>query len=194
MIEVWINVFGYEKSYQISSLGRLKSVCRYRKSKANSYSMVKEKIIKPILLNNGYLKYDLKDHGNNKQFLAHRLVAFHFITNTGLPCVNHINGIKTDNRVENLEWCSYKENIKHAIETGLYHIKQHDFIGRNIKTGEILKFINIQDAANFVNGNRANIHKCLNNKYNRKIAYGHTWEYSSARISQIKSPLSTMNI
>lgn len=135
-------------------------------------------ITKGIKCNNGYLKYELKYKETKKVFLIHRLVALSFIPNPeNKRCVNHINGIKTDNRVENLEWVTYKENSRHAIINGYNKSNFIPFKGINIKTKKEIFFDNIQDASDYVKGNRANIHKCLNKKNNRTIAYGHTWEY-----------------
>ena len=72
---------------------------------------------------------------------------------------------------------SDKENNNHAARSGLTNRPFKDFAGINIKNGKRYYFDNIQEAAEFVKGDRANIHKCLNKRYNRVAAYGYTWEY-----------------
>ena len=84
-----------------------------------SYGYRKEK--KTVLNKVGYYRVGLwNNSGKPTNFSVHRLIATHFIPNPeGKPCVNHKNGVKHDNRVENLEWCTYAENTQHAYETGL---------------------------------------------------------------------------
>lgn len=81
----------------------------------------KEAILKPAKDKKGYLRFGLMKEGKLHTKKGHRLVAENYLPNpNNLPQVNHINGIKTDNRVENLEWCTNMQNVHHAIENGLF--------------------------------------------------------------------------
>ena len=99
--EKWKDIFGYDGMYQVSDLGRVRS----RKSG-------EWKVLKPRKTNWGYLRVMLCKDGNPKNYMVHRLVAHAFIENDNLfnTEVNHINEIKTDNRVVNLEWCNRQYN------------------------------------------------------------------------------------
>lgn len=121
MKEEWKPIIGYENIYEISSRSRIRSVDRIIKhSKGPGCRFLKGKIIKPVVSVLGYSFVTLSKNGKTKTFRWHRIVALTFIPNpNNLPQVNHIDGIKTNNKISNLEWCSSKHNVHHAFETGL---------------------------------------------------------------------------
>ena len=150
--EIWKDIEGYEGHYQVSNLGRVRSLGKYRKNfLTGGYSYHKGKILKNILNRKGYYYITLYKNGKAIKKTIHRLVATAFIANTkNKPQVNHINGIKTDNRVENLEWCDSRENRIHAFKIGLQKSgeerktakltqKQADEIRKEYTSGKISK-------------------------------------------------------
>ncbi|WP_366921417.1 NUMOD4 motif-containing HNH endonuclease [uncultured Dysgonomonas sp.] len=119
-MEIWRDVVGYEGLYQISNLGRVKSVQRVivipSKVRSNQYRRLPEKILSPADNGRGYMYVHLHSNGVFKNCLVHRLVAESFIPNPNYGQeVDHINTIRNDNRVENLKWVSSSENNLNPI-------------------------------------------------------------------------------
>ncbi len=112
MEETWEDIVGYEGLYKVSSKGLVKNISRYRTGKGGSKVYCEERIMSMHKSNGGYYQVPLCKDSRKKLVTVHRLVACAFIPNSqNKPCVDHINGIRTDNRVENLRWCTIKENL-----------------------------------------------------------------------------------
>lgn len=111
-MEEWKDIEGYEGYYQVSNYGRVKSL----KRNYLGHDIVHQEIIlKPWLASRGYFYVNL----SGTHHCIHRLVSKAFISNLdNKPQVNHINGVKTDNRPENLEWCNASDNLIHAYKIG----------------------------------------------------------------------------
>ena len=158
--EIWKDIPEYS-NYQISSLGNVRS---------NKYG--DWRLLKPALDGAGYLIVYLRKDKKSIRFHVHRLVAQVFVNGDGSD-VNHKNGTKTDNRADNLEWCSRSENMKHAIRVlGLgktRKIAQYDRRGNYIKT-----WANAYEAQEKLGINHGNINSCVNKR--RKTAGGYRWE------------------
>ena len=116
--EVWKSISGYEQLYEISNLGRVKSLPRL--IKARNPFISKEYIRKPVLYNNGYLCIRLSKDGFVKNHSLHRLIATEFLNKLDESYeVNHIDGNKLNNSLDNLEWVTKADNQKHAHKLGL---------------------------------------------------------------------------
>lgn len=120
-MEEWRDIKGYEDWYQISNFGRVRSLDRevvYSNKKKYKYV---GKILNPTLKKTGYYYVSLSKNNVRPKFDVHRLVAMAFLDNpNNYPCVNHIDGVKTNNNVSNLEWCTFSQNSIHADNAGLY--------------------------------------------------------------------------
>ena len=126
-IEVWRDIENYESLYQVSNLGNIRSKDRVVKCWYNNTKTMSGKIIKPILLRDGYLYVHLYKNTKRKDYAIHRIVANAFIENPKhKEEVNHKDGNKQNNSVDNLEWVTPKENMQHAHKTGLIKSKTRE--------------------------------------------------------------------
>ena len=122
--EIWKDVEGWEGQYQVSNFGNIRSLDKSVKTWYGS-RVCKGKILLPFKSKWGYLIATFSNKQKHQKYSVHQLVAKAFIPNPqNKPDVNHINGIKTDNRLENLEWATKQENIGHSWNTGLITIDQ----------------------------------------------------------------------
>lgn len=166
--EVWKPIKGYEELYKISSFGRVRSLNR-QGTKGN--------ILKSDLRKDGYLQVHLVKKGKMKNFLVHRLVAQAFISNpNNLPEVNHINEIKSNCQVENLEWCSKKYNMNYGNRPYRNALKVQQLDKEN---NIIATFNSIREAGRINNTNQSHITKCC--KGQLKTAGGYIWRYANER-------------
>ena len=116
-VEVWMVVPNTDEGYQVSSLGRVRSMARYRRGKGGHPTYVRERILRPSLAGAGYQRVVLT---LRRRAYVHRLVAIAFVPNPeAKPEVNHKDGIKRNNIAANLEWVSHTENGRHASKMGL---------------------------------------------------------------------------
>ena len=137
--EIWKPIKDFEGLYEVSNLGRVKSLSRLKHPNCGRYYL-KEKILKIWKNPNGYYATCLSKNGNHTKTI-HRLVAETFIPNqNNYPCVNHKDEDKSNNCVDNLEWCTRSENMKHAYGHGLKSSKGMKN-GRNILSEEDIKYI-----------------------------------------------------
>lgn len=175
MKEIWKDINGFEGYYQVSSTGRIKNV------RTNS-------IKKLTTGNTGYAYVYLYKNNNKSNLTVHRLVAQAFIPNSdNLPQVNHKDGNKLNNNVENLEWCTAKENIRHIINMGFKPVcntkgKYGKDNKLSIKIGQFDKddnLINIYYGGNEIK-RKLNLSTCSHIlevvKGKRKTAFGYVWK------------------
>ena len=120
-MELWKDIEGYEGLYQVSNLGRIRST-----EHIDRLGRLKPSTIRKVHDNGrGYLKVLLKENSKQKNFLVHRLVAIAFLEKPqNKDYINHKDGNKQNNRVDNLEWCNRSENMKHSYSLGLSKIRK----------------------------------------------------------------------
>lgn len=168
--EIWKDIPDY-KGYQVSNYGRVRSVDRVIKQfghKKEYKRTMKGRILKLHKQNGDYLLATLTKNGKEKKMLVHRLVATAFLKEN--MQINHIDGNKSNNNANNLEWCTQSENVKHS-----YSMLNHKRKVKKIYCVELDKHFNsIAEASLILNINRSSISHAINNK--AKTAGGYKWK------------------
>lgn len=181
MNENWIGIKGYEGIYEVSSVGNVRSLDRFDASGHRR----KGRMLKLMNDAYGYKVVKLSKNGIAKAFKVHRLVAQAFIPNEeDKYTVNHINEIKHDNRVENLEWLCAKENSRYGtaqIRSGINRRKPVK--GTHLETGEVIRF-DSASSANRHGFTGSNITSCCRGRL--KHHKGYEWEYDFKNKEKLK--------
>lgn len=162
MREIWKDVKGYEKLYQISNMGRVRSMNYRRKNVIG--------ILNPGRDKDGYLQVNLSKKGKTRMSKIHRLVAEAFILKEkNKNQVNHKDGNKENNHIENLEWCTNSENLVHSH----YVLKNtHGKKARHVLCIETNKaFLTISEAARATGARQPHISQCLKGKRHQSGGY-----------------------
>lgn len=182
--EVWKDIEGYEGLYAVSNKGRVKSLYRVMPHKTHGTWRVKERILKQSYSgykqdhSDGYL-FVFLHKGKGEQHIArvHRLVAEHFIPRIpGKDVVNHIDCDKSNNNVENLEWCTFAENSQHAVKNNRINYHDRKRPVENVETGE--RFDSARDAERHYRVARSAIEHAI-----RKggMSCGFHWRYAEKK-------------
>lgn len=190
--EIWKDIYYYNEPkkewvdyrglYQVSNLGRVRSLDRTGKNSKYGVRIYKGKIIKPCFIK-GYLNISLSNNGIVKKYFIHHLVARMFIPNyiQGFE-INHKDEDKTNNKIENLEWISHIDNCNWGTrnERIIKKIRNHKSMSKSVlqfdKNGNFIKeWISINEAARFTNMSAGAIVGCC--KGRRKTHKGFIWKY-----------------
>ena len=179
--EIWKDIPNYE-GYQVSNLGRVKSLERFRKGKNGSLASVKEKILKTSMLNSGYYQVGLYKNSILKFYYVHRLVweVFNGSISEGYE-INHLNEKKFDNRLENLNLMTHRENINYG--TGIERSAKKRANGKkskpvlqyDLQDNLINEFPSLMQVYRELGFGQGNIVNCCKGKL--KQAYGYKWKY-----------------
>lgn len=168
-LEEWRDIKGYEGLYQVSDLGRVRSLDRL----STNGNRLKGQILKPATNKGGYLQVSLRKDGKTRSFLAHRLVAEAFCPNPdNLPFVNHCNERKNDNKAFNLDWISFDENINYGTRNERIS-KAHGKRVRCIETGIV--YYSAREAARQLGIDSSTISKVCRGI--KRTCGGFHWEY-----------------
>ena len=185
--EEWRDITGYEGLYQVSNLGRIKSLSKVIMCRNGCARRYPEAILKDMEVGNGYRCVVLYINHMGRQMYVHRLVAKEFIPNpSGLRDVNHIDGCKTNNNCKNLEWCTRSHNIKHAYDHGLHSVNMDSAIAKCSRkvsqyTPEgvlVAKYPSASKASKATGFNQAQISTYSRGDNKRHLTYkGFIWKY-----------------
>lgn len=164
MEEIWRDIKEYEGLYQVSNIGRVKSLFRYKK------------ILKLYKDKDGYLYVKLYKNKKAQHSFVHRLVAEAFVENLySKPIVNHKDFNRENNIIDNLEWCTEKENINYSSNIGRYANKHKKRVCQYDKDGNFMKQWNsLTEASNKLCIPISNISKCCLGQ--RNVAGGYIWK------------------
>lgn len=186
-MEEWRNIKGYEGLYEVSNQGRIRSLVRKVTYKDGRVYFYKSKVLKPSKDRYGYYFVNLCKEGKRTPKSIHRLIAEAFIPNPeNKRDIDHINTIRTDNRIENLRWATRSENCLNPITNERQKNSQHSTpVAQYSLEGELIAvYRSIKEAARQTGCSHGNIYNCCNGGFyykgkwiNVKQCKGYIWKY-----------------
>ena len=174
MEETWKAIPNFEGLYSVSDQGRVRSEAR----RDSIGRRISERIMRPNTHKDGYLQIDLRKDGKKHNVLVHKMVMLAFIGECPKGCeINHINEVKTDNRLENLEYITHLENVRHG--TGIERcVESHKKpVIATMKDGSEIAYPSAKDAGDALGVNGAVIGRSIRDS-RRKTAYGIKWRFA----------------
>lgn len=175
MSEIWKDVPNYQKLYQVSNYGNIRSLDHY----SNNHHFYKGRVLKPSADGKGYLYVELYKNGHIKAFRVHRIVANVFLPNHDKKLqVNHLDENKKNNKVTNLEWCTAKQNSNYGTRNKRISIAESKKVKQLGKAGNLMKIWPSLSEAERHGFDHSYLSKCARGKV--KLAYGYKWEYVGA--------------
>lgn len=177
MKEEWIPIPGYEGLYEISTNGNVKMLGRRKRLWHGAYTSVSPKIVSQYLVC-GYKKVKLRNYdGETKMVSVHRLVAMAFLPNpNNYPQVNHKDEIKTNNCVDNLEWCTAKYNTNYGTGKERCTMARYKPVMCVSPNGfEFSAWMSMKHACDDIGANYATISQCCHGK--QKTGHGYVWSF-----------------
>lgn len=191
-MELWKDVEGFGDMYQVSNKGRVKSLDRAVKQRNGSVQIKRGRVMSQTKNHKGYPLISFSKDNKRYSRAVHRLVAIAFVENPeGKPQVNHIDGDKTNNNSDNLEWVTASENVVHALESGLMtpcikNAKRASNIAREVNKKRVSQygldglyietFESLIEAERKTNVSRKRISEAVRGR--QKTAGGYVWKYA----------------
>lgn len=175
MAEIWKTVKGYEGLYEVSNLGNVRSLDYH------NWGVVRN--LTPVMDCHGYMRVCLCKNNKQRNGLVHRMVAQAFLENPlELPQINHINENKSDNRVENLEWCDCLHNNNHGtrnerISKSKRNTKCKKVIQMDLQGNFIREWVSLNEIMRVLGFNAAFVARCCHGV--KPTAYGYRWQYAT---------------
>lgn len=180
--EVWKDIKGYEGIYQVSNLGKVRSLDRIVTYSNGAKHKHLGSIINGYISHKGYRRVELSKNGKTIKFSVHRLVAKTFLPNPkNLPQVNHKDEDKTNNRVDNLEWCTckYNNNYGNRTKSSVQTYKHNSSIGKHVlrcdmNGNTIQEYRSTYEVEKLFGSSHSYIKHCCDEN---KIAYEYVWKW-----------------
>lgn len=181
MIEEWKKIDGTNDFYEISNFGNVRSVDRKVKRSDGFFTSIEGKALKKSKSKKGYPVCRIKINSKSKNVPIHRLVALHFVDGDKSLQVNHIDGDKDNNRFDNLEWVTCKENIRHSWNNGMHDLTKRRIPVFALVDDDLFYFDSMKECASVFGISSGRVSESCSNKreYSKRVKFELAYETST---------------